>query len=265
MAITFEQFIRSLGIQESGGDYKITNPRTGAMGKYQVMPQNLDSSWDGTPNKNAGWDYEALGRDVTRQEFLNNPQIQERIALHQLKKQFTTHGPEKAALWWYSGSTNPKNMDKSPAPGEPTPRQYAASVLKRAGGQPSTLPTPQASQQASQRPLLDIPQTTFTPINTASLLSQTPLPTIAASGVSTGTTPIVNMGGQLAAPETKQEANLFSEIVNSNLDISKEPIYANAAAALSEAQRMQASVNLLDNNPLQTALTSLFDSVETDG
>lgn len=96
MAITFEQFIRSLGIQESGGDYKITNPRTGAMGKYQVMPQNLDSSWDGTPNKNAGWDYEALGRDVTREEFLNNPQIQERIALHQLKKQFTAHGPEKS-------------------------------------------------------------------------------------------------------------------------------------------------------------------------
>ena len=86
MAITFEQFIRSLGIQESHNDPTVVNPRTGALGKYQVMPQNLTASWDGKVRANAGWDYEALGRDVTKEEFLANPQLQERVALHQLKK-----------------------------------------------------------------------------------------------------------------------------------------------------------------------------------
>ena len=258
MAITFEQFIRSLGIQESGGKpTNVVNPRTGAMGKYQVMPQNLTASWDGKVRANAGWDYEALGRDVTKEEFLNNPQIQERVALHQLKKQFDAHGPEKAALWWYSGSTSPKNIDKRPAKNEPTPREYAASVVSRAGGQPSApLLTPVTNQQTQPAPM---PNPWAGLLGTVSPISNPTTPSSATS------LPVVNMGNQLAVPENKPEQELFSGIIGAGISPQLEPIYANAAAALAKAKQMQSSVNLLPSNPLEVALSNLFDTVDITG
>lgn len=48
------------------------------MGKYQIMPGNLGG-------KNSGWDFEALGFDVTPQQFLSTPSLQEKIASYKLK------------------------------------------------------------------------------------------------------------------------------------------------------------------------------------
>lgn len=258
MAVTFEQFIRSLGIQESRGDYGVRNPRTGALGKYQVMPQNLDGSWNGKAKANSGWDYEALGRDVTKEEFLANPQLQEKIALHQLKRQFDAHGAEKAALWWYSGSTSPKNIDVRPAKNEPTPREYAASVVKRAGGQPSTplqastaVPTPQQTTSTQ-------PQNPW-----ANLLGSSIFSTPQTQAPNTQALPVVNLGGQLAIPENKTEQNAFADIIGAGVSPQQEPIYANAAAALAQARQMQNSVNLLPSNPLEVALSNLFDTIDT--
>lgn len=77
--------------------------------------------------------------------------------------------------------------------------------------------------------------------------------------------PLVNIGGQLAAPENKQEFDLFSEIAGGNISQGQEPILANAASAIAQAQKLQQSVSLLNTNPLQAAVSSLFDAVETDG
>ena len=77
--------------------------------------------------------------------------------------------------------------------------------------------------------------------------------------------PLINIGNQLAAPENKQEFDLFSQIAGGNISQGQEPILANAATAIAQAQKMQESVSLLNTNPLQSAVSLLFDAVETDG
>lgn len=132
-----EKLMRLMGAikaQESGGNYGAINQRTGAFGAYQIMPQNLDGSWGGrAPRANFGWDYEALGRDVTQQELLANPRLQDQIAQYHLGKLQAKYGDQGAANAWYSGS--PKGGNKPPAKGEPTINQYSAQVLGRMGSQ----------------------------------------------------------------------------------------------------------------------------------
>ena len=130
-----DRFVQSIIEQESGRNYGAVNKRTGALGGYQVMPQNLDGSWGGRkPRANFGWDYEALGRDVTPQEFLSNPAIQDQIAQYQLKRAYAKHGAEGAARWWYSNSPNPSN--NRPTPNEPSPNEYAQKFASRLGANP---------------------------------------------------------------------------------------------------------------------------------
>lgn len=124
----FEAFYAALIKQESGGDYGAVNKRTGALGAKQIMPQNLDGSWNGQkPRANFGWDYDALGRDVTKEEFLASPKIQDAIARKKLEEAYAKHGAEGAARWWYSNSPNPS--DKRPRPNEPSPNEYAQKLL----------------------------------------------------------------------------------------------------------------------------------------
>lgn len=125
-------FLNAVAAQESGHDYSARNSRTGALGKYQIMPQNLDGSWNGrAARKNFGWDFDALGFDITPQQLLANPQWQEKIARHQLSRAYGQYGAAGAARWWYSNSAAPS--DKRPAANEPTPNEYASQVLARMG------------------------------------------------------------------------------------------------------------------------------------
>ena len=131
-----ERFIQAISAQESGHDYGAVNSRTGALGKYQVMPQNLTGWGKQAGKKNVGWDYEALGRDITPQQYLKSPQLQEQIARHQLGKAQGKYGSEGAARWWYSNNAAPS--DKRPNAGEPTPNEYASNVLRRMKGGPQS-------------------------------------------------------------------------------------------------------------------------------
>ena len=75
--------------------------------------------------------------------------------------------------------------------------------------------------------------------------------------------PVVNMGGQLAMPENKAEHSMFASIANDPSLGAKEPIIANAAAAIAQAQSMQNSASLLpDSNPLRSIVDALFDEVK---
>ncbi len=124
--------------QESDRNAKLLNPSgSGAMGLGQVMPDDLPH-----------WSQEALGRELSTQEFLNNPDLQIVIIDYKVNQYWEqaiaqAHGNEdeavmRVASWWYSGNpnlfTNTKpqswNGDEYPSIAE-----YCNQVLERFKGQ----------------------------------------------------------------------------------------------------------------------------------
>lgn len=98
-----KQIMEAVAIQESGGDYNkrgpvIDNPNSPyygerAMGKYQVMPGNLPQ-----------WSREALGYEVTPEQFMASPQLQEAIAMYQFGKNIQQYGNvDDAVSVWFTG------------------------------------------------------------------------------------------------------------------------------------------------------------------
>jgi hypothetical protein len=123
----FGKFIAAISGQESGGNYSARNRSSGAMGKYQIMPANIRGS-------GKGWDFEALGRDISEAQFMASPQLQEAIARYKLQQYFNKYGPRGAAIAWYAGpgAVNRVNLNKSQG-AYPTINQYANSILRRMG------------------------------------------------------------------------------------------------------------------------------------
>lgn len=81
---------------ESSNRYDIrTNAGKGryALGAYQIMDFNLKK-----------WSMEALGREVSEQEFLNSPYLQDVIFEYKFKQYVKKYGnPETAAKVWLAG------------------------------------------------------------------------------------------------------------------------------------------------------------------
>lgn len=92
----FDSFVNRISQQESGGNYGAVNRRSGAMGRYQIMPSNIRGT-------GRGWDYEVLGRDITTQQFMNSPQLQDQIARAKLQQYYDKYGPAGASIAWYAG------------------------------------------------------------------------------------------------------------------------------------------------------------------
>ncbi|TGT76708.1 MULTISPECIES: phage tail length tape measure family protein [unclassified Mesorhizobium] len=64
-----------------------------ALGAYQIMASNLPS-----------WSQSALGYQVTRSQFMNNPSIQDAIFSHQFGSYVSRYGnPQDAASAWFTG------------------------------------------------------------------------------------------------------------------------------------------------------------------
>jgi hypothetical protein len=138
MALTVDQFMAALSGQESGGSYTAQNGRTGAYGRFQIMPANWPS-----------WSREA-GIPGAAQ----TPENQEKVARYKLQQYFDKFGNwEDVASAWYSGSPmsayTPAQLDRPQGNGdEPSIRQYVQSVMGRAGVSgsdeynPSTPPPP---------------------------------------------------------------------------------------------------------------------------
>lgn len=120
--------------QESGGEHALLNASgSGAMGLGQIMPENLSQ-----------WSQEALGREISRSEFLNNPDLQLAIIDFKLKQYWDeairqARGNEdeavmRVASWWYSGDpdlftdTRPQYWG---ADEYPSIAEYCQSVLDR--------------------------------------------------------------------------------------------------------------------------------------
>src|SRR4051812_14754410 len=84
---------------ESGGDYGATNGRTGASGKYQIMPSNWPS-----------WSREAglpAGSKMT-------PANQEKVARFKLSQYVEKYGEQGAAVAWYAGEDDAVEWLKNP-------------------------------------------------------------------------------------------------------------------------------------------------------
>jgi hypothetical protein len=123
-----DRIIKAIKGQESGNNYSARNSMSGASGAYQVMPSNITGS-------HSGWDWEALGRDVSMSEFMNNPAIQDSIARYKLNQYLSQYGAAGAAVAWYGGPGAVKNMysKTTQAGGYPSLYDYWQAVLRRMG------------------------------------------------------------------------------------------------------------------------------------
>ena len=91
----------AIGMTESGNNYSALGPvvKKGryagerALGRFQIMPGNLPQ-----------WSQQALGRQVTPEEFLARPEIQDAIFDYQFGKSVAQYGTfQDAASVWHSG------------------------------------------------------------------------------------------------------------------------------------------------------------------
>lgn len=126
-AVTLEQFINAIAGQESGGNPYAVNSRSGALGRYQIMPFNVGP-----------WSQRYLGYTVTPQQFLSNPALQDQLARAVLTSYFNQYGARGAAAAWYAGpggvsSANNYTRFRS---NEPSIGEYVDQVLARAGSAP---------------------------------------------------------------------------------------------------------------------------------
>lgn len=124
---SFESFVNAITGQESGGNYSARNRDSGAMGRYQIMPGNIRGS-------KRGWDYEALGRDITEAQFMANPKLQDAIARYKMQQYYNKWGPRGAAIAWYAGPGAVGRANGNKSQGKyPTINAYANAILKRMG------------------------------------------------------------------------------------------------------------------------------------
>jgi len=126
---SLDSFLKAISGQESGGNYNARNKDSGAMGKYQIMPSNISG--------NRGWDYEALGRNISTSQFMGSPELQEQIAQYKLTQYYNKYGAAGAAVAWYAGpgavAGYLKNPSKytNPQGAYPSIANYVNSVLGR--------------------------------------------------------------------------------------------------------------------------------------
>jgi hypothetical protein len=95
---SFDRFFGAVAGQESGGDYSVVNSGSGAVGKYQIMPDNIPE-----------WTRQALGHSLTPEQFRASPQAQEATARWKLQDYVNRYGMRGAAAAWYSGNPGRAN------------------------------------------------------------------------------------------------------------------------------------------------------------
>lgn len=108
---------------ESQGSYNAIGKKTHtgdqAYGKYQVMGANIPA-----------WTKEATGTTATPQEFLSNPDLQEKVATHRVGVLYDKYGnPADVASAWFTGGPLKQNANKKDV-NNTSDTDYVAKVLK---------------------------------------------------------------------------------------------------------------------------------------
>ncbi len=128
---SFQDFMNAISSKESGNNYKARNKDSGAMGKYQIMPANIQGS--------GGWDKEALGYNISTSQFMASPQLQDAIAQYKLKGYYDKYGAAGAAVAWYAGPSTAAKYMKNPGRytnkqgNYPSIAEYANAILRAMG------------------------------------------------------------------------------------------------------------------------------------
>ena len=100
-----DPYAKSISNIESGGRYDIIGPATRdgdrAIGKYQVMGKNVGP-----------WTKEALGQELTPEQFVSSPDAQEAVFKHKFGSYVSKYGPEGAARAWFAGEGGMNDMGR---------------------------------------------------------------------------------------------------------------------------------------------------------
>lgn len=133
----FSRFVSNIAKMESSNNYGAVNKDTGALGKYQVLPENV-----------ASWSKSVLGKTLTPEEFLADHGAQDQIAQTVLRGYVAKHGFEGAAQAWLGGEGSIGKTGRADANGT-TVGDYgrrAMAGLDQAG--PSAQPDPAGGEPA---------------------------------------------------------------------------------------------------------------------
>lgn len=142
--MTKEKFFDAVAGQESGGNYNAENARTGAFGKYQIMPSNWPA-----------WAEEAgIGADAPQ-----TPENQEIVTKYKLGQYYDQFGARGALVAWYAGPgtaeqyiANPTSeaWNKKQGNGdEPSINEYVEQSLGRMGDVADFSDVPSAKSEKS--------------------------------------------------------------------------------------------------------------------
>lgn len=134
------------GIESRGNQnpYGAVNPKTGAVGKYQVMPSNVGP-----------WTKQYYGQALTPQQFRNNPQAQEKVFEGQFGAYAKKYGPEGAARAWFAGEkgmNNPRATDANRTSVSGYASRFAQNYGAPATSSRSAAPPSQVSQNQAATP-----------------------------------------------------------------------------------------------------------------
>jgi hypothetical protein len=120
-----DQLSKNIAQIESGGHknpYEALGPQVGdrgqAIGKYQVMPENIP-----------GWTLAATGKSLTPDEFKASPEAQEAVFRDQMRRSLQLYGPKDAASIWFTGKPY-KLAGGSATDGNTTNADYTERAIK---------------------------------------------------------------------------------------------------------------------------------------
>ena len=125
-------FKSAVGRIESGGNYSAKNPKTGAFGKYQIMPSNWPA-----------WARQYLGNAQAKK----TPANQEKVASGKMTSLYRWLGSwKRVAYWWLTGSSRTTGWSSYA-------KRYVAKVMRyyRGGGGKNASPKAESRQTASER------------------------------------------------------------------------------------------------------------------
>lgn len=129
-------------IESAGsGDYAAVGPTHSklgrALGRYQIMEANIGP-----------WSRQALGREITPDEFMQSPELQDAIFNNRFGQYVDRFGPEGAAQAWFGGAGGVGKLNRSDSLGT-TIGDYTEK-FRRAIGSTSQPPPENALSQLSQ-------------------------------------------------------------------------------------------------------------------
>lgn len=143
----YRDAIASIESDGSGGYSAVgpTNKKLGrALGRYQVMEANIGP-----------WSKEALGREISAQEFMDNPKYQDAIFDHRFGSYVNKYGnPQDAASAWFTGQPLSKGAGRKDVLGT-TGAGYVDKFTRALGDGPVAANEAMAMRQPVQMASLD--------------------------------------------------------------------------------------------------------------